>query len=432
LIDLFRQVESNMTNPFGFGNPVRGEAFFDRRRETSRLVDGILKGNSEVITAEPRAGKTSLLYRIHDASLYGATAARLHFRYLNAQTITGWNVPHFWEYALQPVKELSPAVLEAYRSAALEKFGTFVVERVLLRLDESGERLVLLLDEFDTILEEPGLHKAEFYGGLRALATRFSSLVLVIASRQPLEDLNRRTQEFSRSASPYFNFLEEISLGVFPLKETAALLARAGTQFDSDDRVFLERVSGGHPYFLQSSASYLWDAPRRGDADARRYQAGQQCFQQAIPTLKDIWRLWTPYQQMAFTLAALDAMPLLLPDRHFDLNRLLKDRPNFAPEQRILKNRGFLRPDSALDSGYAPQGEIMLWFLAEELTRLLRPQDPDLAKWLRDQQWEGLLKHGEKESLKNALQSLKPILKDGALAFIKAAAEGLGKGLAGS
>ena len=418
-------------NPFVFGNPVEGNSFFDRIRETNRLKDGILRGSSALVTADPRAGKTSLLFRLKDAVLYGEAAARLRFRYLDAQTLNGWDVPRFWEHAFQAVKDITPDVQQAYRSAALEKFGTFVVERILLRLDESGHNLVLLLDEFDIILEEPGLHKAEFYGGLRTLATRFPSLVLVIASRQPLEELNRRTQEFSRSASPYFNFLEEISLGVFPLKETAALLARAGDKFDADDRFFLERTSGGHPYFLQICASYLWDAPKNGDRSERRYQAGQDCFQQVIPTLQDTWRTWTPYQQMAFTLAALDLMPLLLPDREFDINRLLKDRPNFAPEQRILKNRGFLRPDPALAGGYAPQGEIMLWFLAEEFARLLRPQDPDLAKWLRDQQWEGQLKHGEIESLKNALKSLKPILKDGALAFIKAAAEGLGAGVAG-
>jgi hypothetical protein len=209
-------------------------------------------------------------------------------------------------------------------------------------------------------------------------------------------------------------------------------LARANSHFDSADRVFLAQVSGGHPYFLQVCASHLWDfhAEGRGSAAERRAQAGEQSFNQSTHTLRDIWRTWTPYQQMAFTLAALDELPRLLPERQFDLHRLLQGRPNFAPEQRVLKNRGFLRADPELDGGYAPQGEIMFWFLAEELTRLLRPQDPDLAKWLRDQQWEGLLKHEEKESLQNALQSLKPILKDGSLAFIRAAAEGLGKGLA--
>lgn len=422
-----------MTNPFQFGNPVRGEAFFDRQRETNRLKDALLKGNSALISAEPRAGKTSLLGRIQDVALYGDAAARLHFCSLDAQTLTGWDAPRFWAYALQNARQL-PAAQEAWRAAGLERFSTFAIERLLRCLEENNERVVLLLDEFDAILDEPGLHSASFYGSLRALTTRFSSLALVIASRQPLEELNRRTQEFSRSASPYFNFLEEISLGVFPLRETALLLARAGSRFDGDDRRFLERVSGGHPYFLQSSSSYLWDAYEEGENDsvARRAWAGEQCFQQAAPTLRDIWRTWTPYQQMAFTLAALDEMPLLLPERAFDINRLLKDRPNFAPEQRVLKSRGFLRLYSALEGGYAPQGEIMLWFLAEELTNLLRPQNPDLATWLRDQQWDGgLLKHGEKTSLQNALQSLKPVLKDGATAFIQAAAEGLGKGLAG-
>lgn len=416
-----------MSNPFNFGDPIRGESFLDRQREVRRLAGGILKGNSVVITAEPRSGKTSLLYRIQDPTIYSDTAVRIHFCYVDAQTLNGWDVPRFWDYALQPVKKLSSLVEKAYQAAKKENFDTFVLERVLVQLEESGERLVLLLDEFDMILDEPGLHKAEFYGGLRSLSTRYSSFVLVIASRQATEELDRRTQEFNRQGSPYFNFLEEISLGAFPSKDIDELLARGHKHFTRKDHAFLERVSGGHPYFLQATASFLWEAYEDGEKNdvSRRTWAGEQCFQQAVHTLKNIWNIWTPYQQMAFTLAALDAMPLLLPNREFDINRLLKDRPNFAPEQRMLRNRGFLCVASDLDGGYAPQAEIMLWFLVEELTRLLRPKDPNLAAWLREQEWEGLLKHGEKENLQNALHSLKPILKDGALAFIKAAAEGL-------
>ncbi len=416
-----------MTNPFKFGDPVRGKEFFARRREMRRLTEGVVKGNSSVVTAEPRAGKTSLLYRVQAPDFYKDADVNIRFRYLDAQTLGGWDASRFWDYALQPVKKLSPAVDKAYQTAKKEKFGNFVLERILIHLEETGERLVLLLDEFDAILDEPGLHKAEFYGGLRSLATRYSSLVLVVASRQAIDELNRHTQEFNRQGSPYFNFLEEVSLGAFPPKDVDELLERGKKHFNRKDREFLVRVSGGHPYFLQAAASFLWESYEDGEKNdvIRRTWAGEQCFQQVAPTLKNIWNIWKPYQQMAFTLAALDAMPLLLPYREFDINRLLKDRPNFAPEQRVLKNRGFLCVASDLDGGYVPQAEIMLWFLAEELTRLLRPKDPDLAAWLREQEWEGLLKHGEKENLQNALHSLKPILKDGAMAFIKAAAEGL-------
>ena len=87
-------------------------------------------------------------------------------------------------------------------------------------------------------------------------------------------------------------------------------------------------------------------------------------------------------------------------------------------------------PGGAVPGGYAPRAEIMLWFLAEELTRLLRPPAPDMATWLRAQEWEGLLKGSEWENLKQAIKGLGPLLKEGASAFIKGAAEGLGKGIA--
>lgn len=419
-----------MINPFEFGPAVRGEAFIGRQHEVRRTVEAILKGNSLAITAEPRTGKTSILYRLQENTLYGEMASFLHFIFLDAETLTDWDVQRFWSTVLAPIKEMDE-IRDLYFSASLENFGTFLLERLFMQLEESGHCLVILLDEFDLILDVPGLHKAEFYGSLRTLATRFKSLCLVLALRQPLEELNRRTQQYSRLGSPYFNFLSETSPSIFSKKEVATLLEQAGKKFTRNDRRFLAAITGGHPYFLQAAAYYLWEAyaEKQKDPSKRREWAGQQCFTLASSVLKDTWRTWSPYQQMAFTLAILDEIPRLLPDREFDINRLLHDRPNFGPEQRILQQRGFIREDKTLQGGYAPQAEVMVWFLAEELTRLLRPENPDLTSWLHDQQWEGLLKHGEKESLTKALLTLKPMLADGAQAFIRAAAEGFGKGI---
>jgi len=178
---------------------------------------------------------------------------------------------------------------------------------------------------------------------------------------------------------------------------------------------------------------YLWEAYQEGlqDPVARRFQAGEACFGEARAVLADTWRTWSPYHKMALTLAALDSVPSLLENRAFDVDHLLRDLPNCTPEQRTLEQRGFLRPVAQLPGGYAPQAEIVLWFLAEELTRLLRPTDPDLAAWLRAQEWGGLLKQGEWNKLNEAIKGLGPLLKEGVSAFIKSTAEGLGKGLIG-
>jgi hypothetical protein len=74
----------------------------------------------------------------------------------------------------------------------------------------------------------------------------------------------------------------------------------------------------------------------------------------------------------------------------------------------------------------------MLWWLASELIRVTRPQDnDDLGDWLRQQEWDGIIKGEEKTQLKKALTSLGSMLKTGIESFIKSSAEGFAKGLMG-
>ncbi len=104
--------------------------------------------------------------------------------------------------------------------------------------------------------------------------------------------------------------------------------------------------------------------------------------------------------------------------------------PNFAPELRKMARRGFLCEDPELRTGYTPHAEVMLWYLADELTRVLRPK-MDVKGWLTKQQWDGLLKKGEEEALKRVLGWAADLLQEGAKAFIRAAAEGAARGFTG-
>jgi len=248
-------------------------------------------------------------------ALYGEQPLKLCFQYLDAQTLeSGFNAAKFWDRALQPVAELAqvePGLLASYETCRQEDFGTFVLERLFTQVHAAGWRLVLLLDEFDTILHHPGLNQAEFYGGLRSLASRLDSLALVIAARQPLGELNRATADFSRMGSPYFNFLQEVALGAFQERDALALLARGNERFTRKDYTYLKQVAGGHPYLLQAAASALWETYEDGERNAqKRYtQAGRALFQQAAPTLQNTWFLWQPEMKKAFTIIALDNLP---------------------------------------------------------------------------------------------------------------------------
>ncbi len=429
-----------MNNPFQVGSAVSPRALVGRARELRRLAGGILNGGqSAALVGEPRTGKTSLLrYLMADETrqeLFGEGGGNIRFQLLDAQMLgAGFDPPGFWECCLSPLAEVvkqDEGLQSAWRTCRLEKFGTFVLERLFAQLQASGWRLALLLDEFDTVLHHPVLNQSEFYGGLRSLASRYESLALVIASRQSLNDLNRATQEFSRMGSPYFNFLQEIDLGAFKEKEALALLAQGEAYFTRQDIKYLRRVAGGHPFLLQAAALALWDAYDDGEDDARtRYrEAGNYLHHQAQPVLKDAWRLWTPEMQKVFTILALDNMPLLLGQRcEYDLNALLDSLPGYAPELRVLEARGYICPDAQLPGGWGLQAEVMSWWLAEELIQALRQGD-ELGAWLQAQGWEGVLKRGEKEALVRAGKKVADFLKGGVEVFIRTAAEGLGKGV---
>jgi len=309
-----------MPNPFFYGAPVPVDLFVDRRRELRRIDGRIVnRGQSTAIVGEPRSGKTSLLLYLESsearARFYGAGGERLVFSYLDAQTLGGqFTQAQFWEYALCPLHERAIApdpgspLAQAYQMCCENNFGTFMLERLFARMGQTDWRLVLMLDEFDVLLYHPVLNSAEFFGGLRGLTSRSrGALVLVVASRRSLASLNKDTQQLSRTGSPYFNFLDEITLGPWPGKAVDELLDWGRGRFTPGDRRFITEIAGGHPYLLQVAAFELWEAYEEGqdDPDQRRRRVGHRLYDEAARTLGDTWRLWSPETRQVFATIAL-------------------------------------------------------------------------------------------------------------------------------
>jgi hypothetical protein len=426
-----------MSNPFFYGNPVPPNQFIGRRRELRRIVSRIVnQGQSTAVVGEPRSGKTSLLdylAALETRQLYSACDKRLVFSYLDAHTLSGqFSQAQFWKHVLGPLHEWAIApdpdspLAQAYGMCQENDFGCFVLERFLVQMELSIWRLVLMLDEFDVLLYHPILNSAEFFGSLRSLASRSrGALALVIASRRPLESLNKETQELSRTGSPYFNFLDEITLGPWPDKDVAELLRRAGDRFTTDDRRFIAEVAGGHPYLLQVVAYDLWEAYEEGEDDPnrRRQQAGQKLYDEAARILSDTWRQWPPATRRAFTTVALAHIPA---KNRLYVERLVHDMPDLELELRALAKRGFVAEEEAIPGGWRVRPIAFLWWLADELVRTVR-DEPSFEEWLRKQEWEGLLTRGEKQELDKGIRTVVGLFKDGVTTLIEAAAKGAGE-----
>jgi hypothetical protein len=431
-----------MPNPFFYGNPVPSGQLIDRRKEIRRIVGRIVnQGQSTAIVAEPRSGKTSLLLYLaapeKRQELYGVDAERLVFSYLDAQMLgQKFRQEQFWKLALQSFYEnvIAPkpdsALAQAYETCKQNEFGTFVLERLFAQMNQADWRLVLMLDEFDSLLYHPVLNSAEFFGSLRGLVSRLRAVALVLASRQSLASLNKNTSEFSRTGSPYFNFLDEITLGPLPDRDVAELLRLAQDRFNADDRRFILSAAGGHPYFVQAAASELWDAydEIEDNAERRRLLAGRNLYHKAEMVLGDTWRLWSPATRKAFTAVALDYVPTLLPDREFYITRLTRDLRDLEPELRSLEKQGYVEGDESIPSGWRVRAGVFLWWLMDELVKIVR-RDTPFKDWLQAQEMEGLLTRGEKQKLEKAARVVGELLKGGATALIQAAAKGLGEAM---
>jgi len=101
------------------------------------------------------------------------------------------------------------------------------------QLAAANQRLVLLVDEFDSLLHHPVLNSAAFFGGLRAAASLSrGSLAVVLASRLPLKELNARTQAINPTGSPFFNIYAEFTLNAFNDAELSELLGRVTRSAD--------------------------------------------------------------------------------------------------------------------------------------------------------------------------------------------------------
>jgi hypothetical protein len=429
-----------MHNPFLHGNPVPPDQFIGRRRALRRVVGRIInQGQSTAVIGEPRSGKTSLLDYLKApktrADLYGEQGERLLFSYLDGQTFGSKFTPvQFWEYALQPLEEqitdpLSP-LAKAYRTCRKNDFGAFVLERLLAQMREAELRLVLLLDEFDALLYHKVLNSTEFFGGLRSLASRGrGAMALVVASRQPLTKLNSATQDLSRTGSPYFNFLDEITLGPLTNKDVTALLNRAGDRFTVDDRRYLAKIAGGHPYLLQAAASELWGAYAEGVDDTGEHwqRTGRGLYDNVAMILEDTWRLWPAATRKAFTAVALADLAGMLGERVFFEMPLIRDaRRDCGPELRTLRKQGFVTEDEEAPAGHRVRPQAFLWWLTDEMVRTVRDDTP-FEEWLRQQEMGIVLTRGEREQLGEAVRAIVGMLQDGAATLIEAAAKGAGK-----
>jgi hypothetical protein len=246
-------------NPFIVGSPVPPKRFIGREREVKDLLDrlaGPVHG-STAVSGEERVGKTSLLHYISSPEItekWGLSPEKCTFIFVDSQTIVPFSPVRFWHYVLKSLaarKVYEPKYIEGLLQG--DDVGGFELGELLDRIARDGKLVVLLLDEFEHIVEHVNPDDPQFLYLLRALINRPAhGLALVLASRKSLTEL---CQNVRFVGSPFTTSFTSLSLGSFSPGEANALIdvytQGTGVTFSGRDREFAYEISKGHPYLLQ-------------------------------------------------------------------------------------------------------------------------------------------------------------------------------------
>lgn len=279
---------------FVYGRPVVPAEFLDREASLRTLFNRLRHNESTAVVGEPHVGKTSLLMKLADPATQreylGEEAERTVFSFIDLHPIGGDFTPSaFWKEALEPLTHhsilsaVSPLLLQAEEAGCSRR----ALERLMVSLAQHGVQLVLLLDEFEQLLLHPNFRDPAFFALLRSLATRTGGLALITSSRLSVAAMNERGRDLWNAGSPFFNNMIELRLGPFDEVTVGRLLAAAGDHFTADDRRFIRRVAGRHPFLLQALAATLLET----SGPERHERAAEAFYERIAFHFDDLWRV---------------------------------------------------------------------------------------------------------------------------------------------
>ncbi len=239
-------------NPYIVGPPIRNpNDFFGRRNEVHTFYDR-LEGSqlqSSMILAVNRAGKTSFLNYVSNKETLDRYMGDYDVLIIYVDLNSGINNPQdFYSHVYNKIREKRkisysiPSDMEGFK-------------QILTRLGEKNRKVVILLDEFET-LASSDVFDSNFFIGLRSLVS-YSDIALCTASfRNPHQNQSDKIKEFLDIFNP-----DPIYLGSLDLEEADDLLKRPAEKvsfsLSTEDILAIKTMAGGLPSCLQHVA-HLW------------------------------------------------------------------------------------------------------------------------------------------------------------------------------
>jgi AAA+ ATPase superfamily predicted ATPase len=263
-------------NPFSYGTIVRGNHFYDRKKECAHLVETLSGGNNVVLYAPRRFGKTSLVFKvIEQLEAQGIICIYFDFMpvfspesfvrlYANALSAKQSNVQKFAQVFSKIIKTVRPVIRfdaqgspEFFIDFATAEVDETMVSR-LLDLPETlagKKRVVVCFDEFQEAAQLNGIH---FEDLLRSkIQQQTKTNYLFFGSKTHL-----LKEMFNNNKRAFYNAASQMSLGTLPQKDTIAYLqknfAASSVSLSTATAKYIISVASDIPHYIQLLAAEIW------------------------------------------------------------------------------------------------------------------------------------------------------------------------------
>lgn len=262
--------------PFYFGGPVQvNSAFVGRRKELQQFAEDAGKGQHISLVGQRRMGKSSLLWQLHlerRTLMPGCLVGYVDMQGYSCNTQRG-----FLTMALRTlVSDLDdPTLLGRMQqekiigdlceddAVDMPSFG----HALRLLAPEAGDTRrppVLMIDEFEVMLQYRSEFDDAFFGALRNLGNR-GYVAYVVASHQPLTSL-LSTEAMHKSSFP--NVFTQRTLSCFTPEESRELVTQPNDRpFDEREVALALKLGRHYPHLLQLACSEIYRAKQQTPYD---------------------------------------------------------------------------------------------------------------------------------------------------------------------
>jgi hypothetical protein len=338
-------------NPFTFGNPIKDPTrFHGRESEIRQIVNRLLSSahESTSIIGERRIGKTSLLVHLGHPEVsarLGLTSDKFCLVYVDFQGLTDITPARFWQRVL---KKMSRSICDESLKSSIEALSTqemidlFDLEDLFQASQDKGLTVVLMMDEFEYITQNPNF-KSDFFGGLRALAIHHG-VALLPATRRELVDLCHSDEI---KGSPFFNIFANVVLRTFTRPEVDRLLddyfTRSEVPMNPGERDLIWSLGGGYPFFVQMAGYYSLEGKAQGlSGEALEKFVANNYDQQADSHFSYLWSHCSESEKI--TLLTILTLGLQKPSRKTipNLENLTRLRARTPQDLIVLGKRGMV------------------------------------------------------------------------------------------